>query len=517
MQDALATLLSAVAIASGGSPSAREAPNFELVSVEYVGRLSAGCERVGLAGTDLGVSFEAAGRIVFLFGDSWTLDKQDWDADSVAFARAGPLGTRGLSELTWLTRDEKRFLPLAPKNTLLGGMNVPVEGFAVGDRTYVFFDGGWDPKTKTHSHSLLAHTRKLEFADLELDHAVETKKFVNVSVVRDGGDLWVFGTGAYRRSAVFLARVAVSEVAERAKWRYWPELEGQPGREDLAQPIVPASSAGELSVRRDAQTGVWFLAFNCAEPRGIVLHTARDPRGPWSAPLVIFDPERDKGYGYFMHRKNSAAGFDDGLSEPGREEEWGGEYGPYFVPQWWTSSEEGIDLVYTLSSWNPYQVHVLRSKLARPGTTRTPSMPRPPPASRGRAIVNLDFADMTLDGWTSEGDAFALARRSDGKMELTTYVKPRGDVIRGRLYQEFRVPLSASILRGFVKGGTESVRLMRGDEVLRESRGPRTNDREVELRWTLDPYRGEDLRLEVLDDSTAPWGFVTVRGLAIDA
>src|SRR5262245_63904671 len=36
---------------------------------------------VGLAGTDLGVSFPCGQRLVFLFGDSWTLDRRDWDAD----------------------------------------------------------------------------------------------------------------------------------------------------------------------------------------------------------------------------------------------------------------------------------------------------------------------------------------------------------------------------------------------------------------------------------------------------
>ncbi|MBI5363787.1 MAG: DUF4185 domain-containing protein [Planctomycetes bacterium] len=513
---ALAAVLAAPSTHAQGDANAP--PRYTLTATEYVGRLTTGCEKVGLAGTDLGVSFEAAGRLVFLFGDAWTLDRKDWDADSVALGRLAALGTKGLDPLTWLTRDGKRFLELAPKATQLGGMNVPVEGFAVGDRTYVFFDGGWDPKTKLHTHSLLAHTRKLDFAELELDHAAPTTKFVNVSVVRDGADLWIFGTGAYRRSAIFLARVAVSEVAERAKWRYWPNLDAESSiatKEEFAQPIVASTSAGELSVRRDPKSGTLFLAYNCAEPRGIVLHCARDPRGPWSAPLVIFDPERDHGYGWFMHRKNGAAGFDDGLSDPGREEEWGGEYGPYLVPQWWNSTDAGPALVYTLSSWNPYQVHVLRSRLALLGAAWGAPAPRPADAAQGRALVNADFAKGALDGWSSAGDAFALARRGDGAWELTTYVKPLGDAVRGRLFQEFTVPADARFLRGLVKGGTESVRLLRGDAVLRETRGPRTNDREVELRWTIEPFRGETLRLEVLDDSTERWGFVTVRGFEL--
>lgn len=491
------------------------APSFRLERTEYLGRLTNGCERVGLAGTDLGVSFEASGRIVFLFGDSWTSDKQDWDVDSAAFLRTQPLPARGLQPLTWFTRDGGRFLPLAPKGLPLGGMNVPVEGFTVGDRTYVFFDGGWDPKRKLHTHSILAHTRKLEFGELTLDHSAPTTKFVNVSVVREGDELWIFGTGAYRRSAIHLARARVADVADRSKWRYWPELDATVGDEARAAAIVPAATAGELSVRRDPRSGTWFLAYNCGEPRGIVLHAARDPRGPWSAPLVVFDPERDHGYGYFLHRKTSAAGFDDGLSEPGREEEWGGEYGPYLVPAWFTSSADGVGLVYTLSSWNPYQVHVLRSWLSIPGGTPVAPAARPPDAQRVRPLQNATFERETFDGWTAEGDSFALVRRADGSVELTTYVKPLGDAVRGRLAQEFTVPQDAVALRGLVHGGTESIRLVRGDEVLRATRGPRTNDRELELRWNLELLRGETVRLEIVDGSTAPWGFVTVRGLEL--
>ena len=57
--------------------------------------------------------------------------------------------------------------------------------------------------------------------------------------------------------------------------------------------------------------------------------------------------------------------------------------------------------------------------------------------------------------------------------------------------------------------------LWRGDELLRSTRRRRTNDVETELRRTLEECRGESLRLVIADDSTAPWGFVSVRGLAV--
>lgn len=497
------------------APARAVAPRW--IATEHLGRLTNTATNpirdVGLAGTDLGVSFEASGRLVFLFGDSWTVDKQDWDADSVALAPLAALARDARPTLEWLTRARsKRFLPLAPKDLALGGMNVPVEGVEDGDRTYIFFDGGWDAARKRHTHSLLAHTRKWEFESLTLDHSVASDKFLNVSVVVDAGTAWIFGTGVYRKSSVYLARVPLAKLADRAAWSYWPSFE--PG-EASAQPLIEASDYGELSVRRLPRTELWCMSANSGSPRGIHLRTATAPTGPWSAPQVIFDPARDRGYGGFMHQSASAVGFDDGLSEAGRENEWGGEYGPYIVPAWCSSPIAGVHgLVFTLSSWNPYQVHLMRAWLVEPGVMWTPPR-RTAGVAAAKELVNADFASGDTRGWKSEGEPFTVALGVDGSRELTTYVKPLGDATRGRLSQEFTVPAEASELRFLIKGGSESVRLWRGDELLRETRGRKTNDVETQARWTIDEFRGQRLRVEITDDSSARWGFVTVRKLEL--
>ncbi|HEX5052664.1 MAG TPA: DUF4185 domain-containing protein [Planctomycetota bacterium] len=487
------------------------------LGTRYLARLApaSSLAPVGLAGTDLGVSFPCGERLVFLFGDSWTLDGKDWDVDSVASTPLGPLPAAPV--LTWFPRAGGRFLPLAPTGVALGGMDVPVEGLVVGDRTYVFFSSGWNRRAARHSHSVLAHTKGTDFAALELDHRVATDKFVNVSLVADGEQLWIFGTGAYRKSSVFLARVAANELADRSAWRYWP---GFTADEAAAAPVVASDCIGELSVRRLPGTGVLAMTCNASLPRGIHLRTAPAPGGPWSDPIVIFDPSRDRGYGHRMHQKNSAVGYDDGLSEPGREEQWGGEYGSYLVPEWCSSPAPGVQtLVYTLSTWNPYTVQLVQSHvaLAAPGA-RVDWVPPPraaPAAKAGRKLTNEDFAKGALTGWHAEGDAFATVRRDDGAWYLCTYTEARGDAARGRLWQDFTVPPAARELRGFVFGGSEAVQLWRGDELLRSTRGRRTNDVETAFRWTIDEYRGELLRLVVVDDSTARWGFVSVRGIEL--
>lgn len=465
---------------------------------------------VGLAGTDLGVAFPLGDRVAFLFGDSWTPDRRDQDADSVAFTpRALP--PAGLPALTWLTREGGRFHGLAPKGLQLGGMNVPVEGIVVGDRVHVFFSDGWDPRRGRHSHSVCATARGVELHRLEVAHRAPTDRFVNVSIVRDGDTCWIFGTGDYRKSDVFLARVASRDLADREAWRYWPDFTAD---ESKAQPIVTGAAFGELSVRRVPGSELWWMTMNAPAPRGVHLRIAAAPAGPWSERAVIFDPGRDRGYGHFMHQKSSVVGFDDGVSEAGREEEWGGEYGPYLVPEWCATPAKGVvDLVYTLSTWNPYAVRLLRSRVVLPGIEWQEPAATSPPIVAARPPRNLGFANGSLEGWRQEGDRFATARRDDGSWFVCTYVAPGGDAVKGRIWQEFTVPPAAKELRGFVWGGSETVELWRGDERVRCTRGRRTNDRETPLRWNLEALRGARVRLQIADESVAPWGFVSVRGL----
>src|SRR5689334_7619808 len=60
------------------APDASSVPALRWIATEHVGRLTGtranAIAKVGIAGTDLGVSFEVGAKLVFLFGDSWTVD-----------------------------------------------------------------------------------------------------------------------------------------------------------------------------------------------------------------------------------------------------------------------------------------------------------------------------------------------------------------------------------------------------------------------------------------------------------
>ena len=53
----------------------------------------------------------------------------------------------------------------------------------------------------------------------------------------------------------------------------------------------------------------------------------------------------------------------DTLSDPKRDDEWGGEYGPYVISRFTTGANGKCRIYYTMSTWNPYQVVVMRTDL----------------------------------------------------------------------------------------------------------------------------------------------------------
>ena len=458
---------------------------------------------IGMSGTDLGVAFARDGQVGFLFGDAWGDNR-----DSMALTPAA-LADGAMPDITWVTGAGGLFEPLDAPGLDLDAFDVPVEAVPSGDTTYYFFSSGYDFDIDRHSHSALAHGAGLAIADLVVDHVVPSDRFINLSIVVQDDTAWIFGDGIYRASPIYLARVPLADIADRDAWRYWPDFTAG---EESAQPLIDVDCAGELSVRVQPQTGLWLMAYNCGTPeRGIHLRTAQAPTGPWSDPQLIYSP--DMGYQHFMHAREVEVGHDDGLSVAGREDEWGGEYGPYLVPDWFSSPSPGVySIVYTLSSWNPYQVHLMRTVMAAPG------IPAEPPA-RGQglppaAIVNGDFAGGSLAGWSASGDAFATFQGEDGAWRVTTYGAD-AEATRGELWQDFTVDAGTSELRFLLHGGDARVELRLGDEVVRTSHGRRDNDTELDVRWRLEEFRGETLRLAIVDDLSGAWGFVGTRSFAL--
>jgi hypothetical protein len=199
--------------------------------------------------------------------------------------------------------------------------------------------------------------------------------FINVSFWLTEEWLYIYGSGEYRKSNVFLARVKPAHLADHSSLEFFEGLgpQGQPrwsAKEADALPLFQHPQVGEFSVSYLKPLQRYVLLYNAAKPRGITLRSAEAPWGPWSEGTVLFEPDRDNGYGHFMHISSKSKRNADVLSDANQEERWGGEYGPYLMSRYTHEAEGHCRIYYTMSTWNPYQVMVMRSDL-KLGTRET--------------------------------------------------------------------------------------------------------------------------------------------------
>jgi hypothetical protein len=340
--------------------------------------------RFGVVGTDLGSSFEHDGRLWFLFGDTWP-DSESGDSVAWTTDRTPEPGI----DLTFVSADSRFISPRvsAPDGRLLStrAFEVPLAGFSTNGHMYVFrsTDHYREGGREVMGRSVLTRAVNGDPTDLACLYDVSIArlggKFINVScVVANSGSphlpfrgaaLLMWGSGRYRASDAYFACAPLESVEDDTCWRFYCGSDARSRRpvwsedERDAVALFLHPQIGELSVTWNAPLGVWLLLYNAGSPRGINARVAQYPWGRWSDPVVVFDPDwAATGYGALMHVKNGP----DRLSDPGREDEWGGEYGPYMIDRYTRGSPDRRTAVYfVMSTWNPYNTVEMRMDLRR--------------------------------------------------------------------------------------------------------------------------------------------------------
>jgi hypothetical protein len=493
---------------------------------------------VGMIGTDLGVAFEAAdGQLAFLFGDSWTPGGVRQDQDSIATTRQHFVDRWTPAAISWATNGSGQFASMDLPSINGGGMNVPLDGIALFGKNYVFFNSGWHTFCGASScpgaHGMLALgvMDGTNPATLQSRFVMQTQRFTNVSVSLIGEYVYIYGAAdPYRYGAVYLARVLPQEIERPERWEYYRGVRNGipifgPG-EGTAVPLFSAglnwsdqmiplesrpsrNGIGEFSVRMhngDKMIMTYNAPDSAPQGRGIYMRTAQAPWGPWSAAELLLSA--GDIYGRWQHQKPGDVHYDDGLGEYNRRDEWGGEYGPYLVPRWFDHfAQNEFGLVYTLSSWNPYQSHLIRSLV----TTDGHAVDRP---DRGQnwpkaVLTNGDFATGDTRGWVQVGGPFPIFRGGDGRNRVTTF-GASGDATMGRLYQDVNIDADTTTIRFKIHGGRSQVKLIRtyNMEAVRAVHALNDNANEIEVRWDVRDYQGETMRIQIEDQEGGPWGFI---------
>lgn len=334
--------------------------------------------RYRIEGTDLGIPFQDGETTWLLFGDTWGPKS---GLHNVIGYTKDETPEDGL-KLDFVTDEVGRYQGIMiPGVSTTGAFEVPTGGMVINNEFYIWITTDHSEAVTMGRSVLATATREnMMKAQFSKVYDLSTSKFINVFPVRiknsdwnflpphEGEGLLLFASGNYRKSHIYLAYQPVSGIKSKNSIRYFAGMKDEKPlwnkNEKDAQPIFRLSDpgVGELSASYNKFIKKWILMYNHGDPRGINLRTSDTPWGPWSEPQVIFRPWEDGGYCHFIHTDWR---FDncDNVHNPGRENEWGGEYGPYEFSHFATGTDKSTTLYFTMSTWNPYEVVLMKASL----------------------------------------------------------------------------------------------------------------------------------------------------------
>ncbi|MBB1035440.1 DUF4185 domain-containing protein [Dietzia sp. CQ4] len=348
--------------------------------------------RYGVAGTDLGIMWDnghaTEPEILMAFGDTMgdcTVPGSQWRSNVLFRSGDTDLGD-GVRIDSAATGPDGLAKSIVPRSGLPGEVTIiPTAGIAVEGVQYLRFMSvaHWgQPGSWTTNYSGLAYStdngenwavvpalaRPITSAVPVGDGAPPVdpvwRDSQMSSYLRTGEYLYEYLTPSGRQGSAILARVPLAGspsaedldaaggapptagLLDPAAYRYWDGTDWVADPSD-AEPVLPRP-ASELSVMWNDYLGKYTAMYSQGY-NSVVLRTADRPEGPWTGPTVLVDYSVLPGvYGAFMHP--------------------------------WA---QGEDLYYLVTTWNAYNVFLVRTSLSEvfPPALRRAAAPAGPPAT----------------------------------------------------------------------------------------------------------------------------------------
>jgi hypothetical protein len=351
-------------------------------------------------GSDLGSSFDLGDSLVFLFGDTDT-DSNPGNAVDVVGKSGATSGEQPL-RLQFTMGGATGLEPghITGGSHPMGAFNVPNAGIHVNGTTYVVANvnasvGAASPHATSESWVLQYNAGTGTFTDVRQLSATATGRFVYTALHSDtmanvpDRNVFIFGTGSYRASNIYLASVRADHFGYAAPTtKYFTGLDPVTGApilstlESDAMPIVfdnplntpgDTGTVGNISVAHPDGSPWWIMLYDggrqSPDTRGIYFTYARKPWGPWATPQLIFHPVRDGAVHHFIHapcQPWEPACVDDLLHGPvpGSNDPittFGAAYAPMIIERFSRIQNQTLTLYYLVSTWNPYTVVKMKS------------------------------------------------------------------------------------------------------------------------------------------------------------
>ena len=201
--------------------------------------------------------------------------------------------------------------------------------------------------------------------------------------------IYVFGAPRYRASLPYLALAPVESFANPPNWKFfigrdaagsplWVSydewMRGAPGHgegwnaagsaEIVSVERPEGRCIGEFSVTWNAPLRAWLMLYQCHGQ--VWARQASAPWGPWSRPTSLLDARQQMCS--LLMAPDGCGGRRDFWPNDHREGRFmaGGLYAPYVLNRYTRAAEgiaQGATIYWLVSTWNPYQVVVMRSTL----------------------------------------------------------------------------------------------------------------------------------------------------------
>jgi hypothetical protein len=378
--------------------------------------------RYGMAGADLGYSFEHNGMLFFLFGDAAPTKTFNGYPNGRSDPPRDPNydDAIGFTSLTHLTTCPKLdFIPdsigayqspvLAP--VTLRTNEMPIAGISEGGRMYVIFgtdnpyanppyssppplngiqnlDAG-PTRTVVGVSDDNAHTFRYlyDFSTSDLTSLPNyNAKFIYTAIARGHDEyLYIWGSEGglqFRNSLPCLARKKAFLMDQPGETEYfaglgadghplfsWSERDAVPLFADYDGPnFTPKNCMAHKGVQWNPYVELWVMLYDCSDETpqnlpGIYMRTAEQLWGPWSVPQTIFNAKRDNGSCVFIYSDSSGP-----CPNPGGQTAAGGNYAPYFIAPLATGDERTATSTFywTMATFDPYTQVIMKTTIQGP-------------------------------------------------------------------------------------------------------------------------------------------------------
>ncbi|UVE97062.1 DUF4185 domain-containing protein [Dietzia sp. B32] len=329
-------------------------------------------DRFGITGTDLGILWDngdsARPQVMMALGDTMgdcTAPDDEWRSN-ILFRSDDRTLTDGMRVTDAPMERPGMAKSILPRTGQPGETTViPTAGVEVGGTQYLRYmsvERWGDPGEWTTNYSALARstdngenwrpvrgTARRGTAPMPLPADLGAESTTHVAgqmsaFVKHDGFVYEYLTPSGRSGSARLARVPEAQIEEMAAYRFWDGSDWVVDHRD-AVPVLGApngTSVSELSVSWSEHLGRFIALYN-NRANNIVMSQAATPWGPWSGEDILLSYQHVPTlYGAFVHPWSPAV------------------------------ETRGEDLYFTMSTWDAYNVFLMRTDLTQIPTRTLP-------------------------------------------------------------------------------------------------------------------------------------------------